>query len=346
MQPESAERLSHRLLSALSEPFDVEGQEVFLEGCIGIGIGPQDAADATQLLSKADMALHRAKADGPGVCSFFEGGMDDAFRSRKAIENDVRQGLNAGWFELHYQPQIAVESGLIVGVEALLRLRHPEKGLISPEAFISIAEETGLIVPIGAWVLRTACHQAVAWQREGCPPIRVAVNLSPIQFQERNLTESVTSALDESGLDPFLLEVEITENILIRDTATVLDVLHKLKTSGVHIAMDDFGTGYSSLGYLQRFPFDRIKIDRSFINDIPDNSGSAAIVGAVIALSKRLGMATTAEGIETKEQLQFLRDEGCEEAQGYYFSRPQPAEDLAALLAQDLSIDPARLKVF
>jgi diguanylate cyclase (GGDEF)-like protein len=345
MQPESAERLSHRLLSILCKPFNVEGQEVFLEGCVGIGIGPQDATDATQLLSKADMALHRAKSDGPGVCCFFEGGMDDAFRSRKAIENDVRQALNSDWFELHYQPQVSVDSGMIVGMEALLRLRHPEKGLISPETFISIAEETGLIVPIGAWVLRTACQQAMAWQRKGWPKIRVAVNLSPIQFQERNLTETIMSALDDSGLAPSLLEVEITENILIRDTATVIDVLHKLKTSGVQIAMDDFGTGYSSLGYLQRFPFDRIKVDRSFIKDIPDSAGSTAIVGAVVALSKRLGMVTTAEGIETREQLEFLKDEGCDEAQGYFFSRPRPAEDLEQILAQDVLEDPANSRL-
>ncbi|MEL6965661.1 MAG: bifunctional diguanylate cyclase/phosphodiesterase, partial [Pseudomonadota bacterium] len=328
MQPEGAERLSHRLLSVLSKPFDVDGQEVFLEGCIGIAIGPHDAGDAAQLLSKADMALHRSKADGAGVCCFFEGGMDDAFRSRKAAENDVRQALNSGWFELHYQPQVAVDGSGVVGVEALLRLRHPEKGLISPETFISVAEETGLIVPIGTWVLRTACQQAMAWQQNGRRPIRVAVNLSPVQFQERNLTETIMLALEDSGLDPTLLEVEITENILIRDTATVIDVLHKLKALGVHIAMDDFGTGYSSLGYLQRFPFDRIKIDRSFIMGVPDDPGSAAIVGAVIALSKRLGMATTAEGIEKIEQLQFLKNEGCDEAQGYFFSRPCQAKDL------------------
>ena len=348
MQPESAERLSHRLLSVLSKPFNIDGQEVFLEGCVGIGIGPQDANDAMQLLAKADMALHRAKSDGPGVCCFFEGGMDDAFRSRKSIENDVRHALNAEWFELHYQPQVAVDNGHTVGVEALLRLRHPEKGLIGPETFIPIAEETGLIVPIGAWVLRTACQQAMSWQRKGHAPIRVAVNLSPIQFQERNLTETIMSALDDSGLDPCMLEVEITENILIRDTATVIDVLHKLKKLGVHIAMDDFGTGYSSLSYLQRFPFDRIKIDRSFIKDIPDNRGSTAIVGAVIALSKRLGMATTAEGIETKEQHEFLKNEGCDEAQGYYFSRPRPADDLQQLFAQGVSVGPAtsKLQVF
>ena len=322
MQPEGAERLSHRLLSTLSKPFDIDGQEAFIDGCIGVAIGPHDANEPEQLLIKADMALHRAKADGPGVCCFFEGGMDVAFKNRKGIENDLRYALSEGWFELHYQPQIEVDRGLVIGVEALLRLRHPEKGLMMPDRFIGIAEETGLIVPIGTWALKAACQQMMTWQQDGLPPIRVAVNLSPIQFQERNLTETIVTALDQSGLDPSLLEVEITENILIRDTATVIDVLYKLKALGVQIAMDDFGTGYSSLGYLQRFPFDRIKIDRSFINDINDNQGSAAIVGAVIALSKRLNMSTTAEGIETIEQLRHLQREGCDEAQGYYFSRP------------------------
>jgi diguanylate cyclase (GGDEF)-like protein len=341
LQPEWAERLSHRLLSALGKPFDVDGQEIFLEGCIGIAIGPHDADDPADLLNKADMALHRAKADGPGVCCFFEGGMDVALKARKAIENDLRRALSEGWFELHYQPQIDIRRETVVGVEALLRLRHPDKGLMMPDKFIAIAEEMGLIVPIGSWVLRTACAQVAAWQRQGLPPMRVAVNLSPIQFQEPHLSAVIIAALADSGLDAALLEVEITENILIRDTATVIDVLHKLKALGVQIAMDDFGTGYSSLGYLQRFPFDRIKIDRSFISDMSANAGSAAIVGAVVALSKRLNMATTAEGIETVEQLRLLRSEGCDEAQGYYFSRPLPAAELIGCIGADLSIQPA-----
>lgn len=338
IQPEGAERLSHRLLSALSKPFDIDGQEVFLEGCIGIAVGPHDANGPSQLLAKADIALHRAKADGPGTCCFFEGGMDVALKNRKRIENDLRRALSEEWFELHYQPQVSIDRGKIAGVEALLRLRHPESGLMMPDRFIAIAEETGLIVPIGTWVLRTACRQAVAWQNMGFPPLRVAVNLSPLQFQEANFSETINAVLVESGLDPTLLEVEITENILIRETATVIDVLHKLKRLGVQIAMDDFGTGYSSLGYLQRFPFDRIKIDRSFIGDMSDNAGSVAIVGAVIALSKRLNMATTAEGIETIEQLNYLKKEGCDEAQGYYFSRPLPTEQLIKRLGRDLSI--------
>lgn len=328
MQPTAAERLSHRLFSALSKPFEIDGQEIYVDGCIGVAIGPHDANEPEELLSKADMALHRAKTDGPGTCRFFEGGMDVAFRSRKSIELDLRRAISEEWFELHYQPQIAVDQGKVIGVEALLRLRHPKNGLMMPDKFIGIAEETGLIVPIGDWVLRTACQQAMVWRRAGMPAIRVAINLSPLQFQDAALTETIMTVLADSGLDAGMLEVEITENILIRDTATVIDVLHKLKALGVQIAMDDFGTGYSSLRYLQRFPFDRIKIDRSFINEMSDNPGSAAIVGAVIALSKRLNMATTAEGIETLEQLEFLKREGCDEAQGYYIGRPMPAADL------------------
>ncbi|MGI9484508.1 MAG: putative bifunctional diguanylate cyclase/phosphodiesterase [Geminicoccaceae bacterium] len=338
VQPSGAERLSQRLFSTLSHPFEIDGQEIFLDACIGVAIGPYDASESEQLLVKADIALHRAKADSPGTCCFFEGGMDVAFKDRKTIENDLRRAISDGWFELHYQPQIDIDREVIVGVEALLRLRHPEKGLMMPDKFIGIAEETGLIVPIGTWVLRTACQQAMTWQKNGLPALRVAVNLSPLQFQEANFTETIVGGLTDSGLDATLLEVEITENILIRDTATVIDVLHKLKELGVQIAMDDFGTGYSSLGYLQRFPFDRIKIDRSFINEMSDGSGSAAIVGAVIALSKRLKMATTAEGIETREQLDYLRNEGCDEAQGFYFGRPMPAADLIKRIGNDLPI--------
>lgn len=338
VQPSGAERLSQRLFSALNKPFEIDGQDIFLDACIGVAIGPYDADRPEKLLINADMALHRAKADSPGTCCFFEGGMDVAFKDRKTIEHDLRRAIADGWFELHYQPQIDVEREVMVGVEALLRLRHPEKGLMMPDKFIGIAEETGLIVPIGTWVLRTACQQAMDWQQRGLPALRVAVNLSPLQFQEANFTETVIRSLADTGLDASLLEVEITENILIRDTATVIDVLHKLKELGVQIAMDDFGTGYSSLGYLQRFPFDRIKIDRSFINEMTDGSGSAAIVGAVIALSKRLNMATTAEGIETREQLDYLRNEGCDEAQGYYFGKPMPAADLIERIGKDLPV--------
>jgi len=328
MQPAAAERLSKRLLSVLRDPFEIDGHELFVAGSIGVAIGPHDASQPDDLLTKADVALHRAKADGHGACQFFEGGMDLAVRSRKAVELDIRRAIAEDWLELHYQPQVAVDSGKMIGVEALIRLRHPEKGLMMPDTFIGIAEETGLILPIGSWVLKTACQQAMSWRQQGLPALRVAVNLSPMQFRESDLTETVIAALAESSLEPSFLEVEITENILIRDTATVTDVLHKFKALGIQIAMDDFGTGYSSLKYLQHFPFDRIKIDRSFIKDIHEDQDSAAIVGAVIALSKRLNMSTTAEGVETLEQLNYLKKESCDEAQGYYFGRPMPASEL------------------
>ena len=334
VQPLGAERLANRLLEELRKPFDVDGQELFLDASLGVAIGPHDAGDPEQLLIKADIALHGSKAEGPGFCHFFEGGMDDAFRARKRIEQDLRTALNEGWFELHYQPQVSVDEEKVIGVEALIRLRHPEHGLMMPDQFISIAEESGLIVPIGDWVLRQACEQASSWQRQGLPAVRVAVNLSPAQFKDSRLVDLVTTVLSESSLDPRLLEVEITESVLIRETRIVVEVLHKLKAVGVQIAMDDFGTGYSSLGYLLRFPFDRIKIDRSFIKDMMKNPDAAAIVGAVVALSRRLNMSTTAEGVETFEQFLRLREESCHEVQGYYFGRPMLAEAVSDLLTQ------------
>jgi diguanylate cyclase (GGDEF)-like protein len=332
VQPVNAESLAQRLLAAVIEPFDAEGHEVFANISLGVALGPTDGDDAERLLIKADMALYRAKGEGRGVCRFYEEGMDESFRTRKRIEDDLRRGLAEGWFELHYQPQVAVDDSRIVGVEALLRFRHPERGLIMPDRFIPIAEETGLIVPIGRWVLQEACRQATAWQKEGLPPIRVAVNLSPAQFRGPDLVATVTKALDDARLDPALLEVEITENVLIRDTVTVLEVLQRLQALGVKIAMDDFGTGYSSLSYLQRFPFDRIKIDRSFVQGLSDNQDSAAIVGAVVALGRSLKMATTAEGVETLRQFIYLKQEACDEVQGFYFGRPVPADQLAEVL--------------
>ncbi|MGH1477449.1 MAG: putative bifunctional diguanylate cyclase/phosphodiesterase [Geminicoccales bacterium] len=338
LQPTGAERLTSRLLDALREPFQVEGHELFIDANVGVAIGPHDAGDPEQLLIKADIALHGAKEEGRGLCHFFEGGMDVAFRARKQIEQDLRTALAEGWFELFYQPQVGVREGRIVGVEALIRLRHPENGLLMPDHFIPIAEESGMIIPIGDWVLRQACAQVSAWQKQGLSSFRVAVNLSPAQFRESDLAETISAVLAGSGLAPSLLEVEITENVLIRETRNVVDVLHKLKKLGVQIAMDDFGTGYSSLSYLLRFPFDRIKIDRSFVKDITENPDAAAIVGAVVALGRRLNMSITAEGVETPEQLAYLKREDCHEVQGYYFGRPMPADAITDLLAEDFSV--------
>lgn len=331
-QPLGAERLTSRLLDALREPFKVNGEQLFIGVNIGVAIGPHDADSPEQLLINADIALHGAKTEGRGLCHFFEGGMDVAFRARKQIEQDIRTGLDEGWFELHYQPQVAVDSEAIVGVEALIRLRHPEKGLIRPDHFIPIAEETGLIVPVGDWVLREACQQAARWQALGLPPLRVAVNLSPVQFGDGDLAEAVLKILAESHLDPHLFEVEITESVLIRETRNVINVLEKLQAHGVQIAMDDFGTGYSSLSYLLRFPFDRIKIDRSFVKDMTENPNAAAIVGAVVALARRLNMSIIAEGVETYEQFLRLKEEACHEVQGYYFGRPLPAAEVTEMI--------------
>ncbi len=337
MQPGGAESLSNRLLRAFSEPFEVDGQQIYASASIGVAIGPHDADDPEQLMIKADMALHRAKSEGRGVCHFFEDGMDIAFRARKQVEQDLRRALSEGWFELHYQPQISVDVGTIVGAEALLRLRHPDQGLMMPDRFISIAEETGLIVPIGAWVLHATCQQAAAWRKAGLPEIRVAVNLSPTQFRQAGLVDTVADALEKADLEPHQLEVEITESVLIRDTAAVTESLQKLRQMGVKIAMDDFGTGYSSLSYLQRFPFDRIKIDRSFVKDMTENPDAAAIVGAVVALGRSLNMSTTAEGVETLTQLNYLREKACNEVQGYYFGRPMPAEALEGILREGIT---------
>ncbi len=323
-QPRGANTLCHRLLKALTQPYELAGHSIPAGSSVGVAMFPADADKAESLLIKADMALYRAKADGRGTSRFFEEGMDKVFRNRKRIEEDLRRALEGDWFELHYQPQIAVQSEEIVGVEALLRLRHPTKGIVPPLDFMAVAEETGLIVPIGRWALRKACTDAASWRRKDGQPIRVAVNLSPIQFRQPTLVQDVKDALLEAKLDPTLLEIEITENVLLHDTALVLNTLNRLKSLGVLIAMDDFGTGYSSLSYLQRFPFDRIKIDQSFIRELSSNPDAAAIVRAVVALGRSLNISTTAEGVETAPQFAYLKGEVCDEVQGYYFDKPLP----------------------
>ena len=329
-QPNGVGALSTRVLQAIARPFELDAGEVLIGASLGIAIYPEHSCDPDQLLINADMAMYRAKADGRGNARFFEAGMDVALRTRKEIEQELRQGLAEGWFELHYQPQVAVDASDVVGAEALLRLRHPDKGLVPPGEFIKIAEDTGLIVPIGEWALRTACAEAATWQRPGQPPIRVGVNLSVAQFRQAGLVDVVADALAESGLPPALLELEITESILMRDTASALELLDRLRALGVRIAMDDFGTGYSSLSYLHLFPFDRIKIDRSFVQDLSRNIEAAAIVRAIVGLGRSLNMMTTAEGVEKQVQLAYLEDEACDEVQGFYFGRPVPAAEFAA----------------
>jgi diguanylate cyclase (GGDEF)-like protein/PAS domain S-box-containing protein len=327
-QPGDASALAGRLIESLQAPFDIEGHQVLIGTSIGIAISPADGRSGEALLKAADMALYRAKAEGRGRWRFFEAGMDARMQQRRALEIDLRRAVQAGEFELFYQPIVAIPSRQVTGLEALLRWRHPQRGLVPPDTFIPLAEETGLIVPLGDWVLRQACREAAGWA--GAP--KIAVNLSPAQFTGPQLLETIAGALQESGLDPARLELEITETAMLQDTEATLATLHRMKALGVRIAMDDFGTGYSSLSYLRRFPFDKVKIDRSFTSEIGQSPQSAAIIGAVADLCSGLAMTTTAEGVETEPQFQALLRMGCQEAQGYLFSRPLPAAEIPGLL--------------
>jgi diguanylate cyclase (GGDEF)-like protein len=327
-QPKDATTLANRLIEAISAPYDLDGHQVVVGLSIGIAIAPDDGGQAHDLLKSADMALYRAKADGRGVYRFFEADMDARMQARRTLELDLRSAIVNGEFELFYQPLVETRTERVRGFEALIRWRHPRHGLVPPIEFIPLAEETGLIVPIGEWALHQACRDAAAWPDD----VNVAVNLSPIQFKCKNLVATVMTALARAGLPPHRLELEITESVLLHESQTTLAMLHQLRDLGVRISMDDFGTGYSSLGYLRKFPFDKIKIDRSFVRDMSDREDSLAIVRAVTAMGASLGMTTTAEGVETREQLEQLRKEGCTEVQGYLFSRPRPAAEINELL--------------
>jgi EAL domain-containing protein (putative c-di-GMP-specific phosphodiesterase class I) len=293
-------------------------------------VGPADGRTCDELLRNADLALYRAKGDGRGAYRFFEPEMDAQMQARRGMEYDMRRALAAGEFEMHYQPVVNLARDAISGFEALLRWRHPQKGTISPATFIPVAEETGFIVALGDWAIRQSCVAAAAWPGH----TKIAVNLSPAQFRSSGLVQTVVDALAASGLPAERLELEITETALLQENKATVDTLYQLRELGVRIALDDFGTGYSSLSYLRSFPFDRIKIDRSFIKDI-HRAGSLHIVRAVAALAKGLGMDTTAEGVETLEQRAAVKAEGCTEMQGFLFSRPRPAREIAELYFAD-----------
>jgi diguanylate cyclase (GGDEF)-like protein len=329
--PSDVADLAARIRDALTRPYELEGHQVPADVSIGISIAPDDTGDPDQLLKNADMALYRSKADGRGTFRFFEPQMDERVKARRALELDLRNAIVHGEFELYYQPLVNLQRQAISGCETLLRWHHPARGMVSPAEFIPVAEETGLINQIGEWVLREACVEAVSWP----PDIAVAVKLSPVQFKNQNLAQLVLSALAHSGLPAHRLELEITEAVLLQNNEATLATLHRLRELGVRVAMDDFGTGYSSLSYLRSFPFDKIKIDRSFINDIADKDESGAIVQAVTSLASRLNMATTAEGVETEAQLQIIERLGCTEMQGYLYSRPVPASQLIGLLSMN-----------
>jgi diguanylate cyclase (GGDEF)-like protein len=328
MQPAEATALAHRIIETVRAPFDLDGTQVVIGTSVGIAVGPADGTAPDQLIRNADLALYRAKSDGRGTYRFFEREMDAQMQVRRVLEQDLRKALAAGEFELHYQPVVNLASNDVSGFEALIRWRHPERGMVPPAAFIPVAEEIGLISVLGEWAIRQACAAAVKWP-DG---IRVAVNLSPAQFRTPGLVQVVVSALAATGLSAEQLELEITEGTLLQDSEATLSTLYQLRALGVRIAMDDFGTGYSSLSYLQSFPFDKIKIDRSFVKDITDGVGSLNIVRAVAAMANGLGMTTTAEGVETVEQMETVRAEGCTEMQGFLFSKPLPAGDIERLL--------------
>lgn len=323
-QPENVDVLARRLIEALAVPFDLDEHHIATGASIGIALAVDGTDDPDLLLKNADVALYRAKAEGRGTFRFFEPAMEALLRKRRQLEQDLRRALAEHWFEIHFQPQMDLARGKPTGFEALLRLRHPERGLMLPADFIPVAEETGLILPLGEWVLRRACAEALTWPSG----LRVAVNLSPAQFKHPDLTGLIAGVLRDTGLPPDRLELEITESVMLQDAEATLATLTRLRALGMHIAMDDFGVGCSSLSYLRRFPFDKIKIDRSFIEGLGSAGHDDTIVRAVIALGRSLGMAITAEGVETLEQLGRLCGEACNEVQGFYFGQPLPAAEI------------------
>ncbi len=334
-QPSEATALARCLVAELARPFDIDGREVVIGASVGVVLAQDGLTTTEALLKCANLALRRAKEEGRGRSCLFEAEMDIRVQARRMLELDLRGALALGQFEVFYQPLVKTRTGAVSGFEALLRWRHPQRGLVSPAVFIPVAEEVGLIAAIGTWVLARACADAVTWP-DG---LKVAVNLSPEQFRGRFLVDEVANALAASGLPASRLELEITESTLIQDDESVLATLHAFRALGVRIAMDDFGTGYSSLSYLRRFPFDKIKIDQSFVRGMTDQADCLAIVRAVIGLGRSLGIAVNAEGVETLEQFDALRREGCGELQGFLFSRPRPGGEVADMLLDSAAVE-------
>jgi EAL domain-containing protein (putative c-di-GMP-specific phosphodiesterase class I) len=324
--------VAQKILAAVVKPLIVGAQECHITASIGISTYPDDSEDTQSLLKNADMSMYRAKEQGKNKYQFYSALMNDHTVDRLALESGLRHALEHNEFVLHYQPKVDIGSGRITGMEALLRWRQRATELIPPAQFIALAEETGLIVPIGEWVLKTACSRNRLWRKQGLPPLRMGVNLSTRQFAHENLLQDVARALVATGLDPGALEFEITESMVMHEPERAVKLLTRLKDMGIHLSIDDFGTGYSSLSYLKRLPLDSVKIDRSFIRDIPGDADDCAITGAIIAMAHSLRLKVIAEGVETGEQLGFLREHGCDEMQGYYFSKPLPEDEFLRLL--------------
>jgi diguanylate cyclase (GGDEF)-like protein len=326
---DAPDKLARDILEGIAQPFRVEGNEIVPSTSIGIAIAPQDGSDGGNLLRNADLALYRAKEAGRGTYAFFEESLNQQAQERRQLESDLRLAVERDEFELRFQPLFDLKENRICSFEALLRWNHPTRGMIAPSEFVPIAEDTGLIVPIGTWAIRNACAEAAAWPDS----VRVGVNVSPVQFHRGGLNEIILLALADSGLPPARLEIEITESIFLEGSETTLRLLHSLRALGVRVALDDFGTGYSSLSYLQSFPFDKLKIDRSFIQNLLTRQGASAIVRAITELAHALGIETTAEGVEETAQLMELRAHGCSSVQGYLFAEPMTAEEVRRLFA-------------
>jgi diguanylate cyclase (GGDEF)-like protein len=328
----SAATVAQKIITAIAKPFMLLGQEFRVTASIGISIYPADGRDEQTLTKNADIAMYQAKEDGKNTFQFYSEKLNANTLERLTLESSLRHALERGEFQLHYQAKRDMGSGQITGMEALLRWQHPDLGMVAPMQFIPVAEATGLIVPIGKWVLHTACLQNVAWQNQGLPRLRIAVNLAARQFYDENLVSDIAAALKSTGMEASLLEVEIHESLLIRDIERTLRTLTALRALGVKIAIDDFGTGYSSLSTLQRFPLDTIKIDRSFIRDITAQDDNSMLTTAIIAMGKSLSLTVVAQGVETKEQADLLRTHACDEFQGFYFNKPMSAQEFTELL--------------
>jgi len=333
-EPKQVAAVARKILSALVEPMSIQGQECRVTASIGICMYPSEGRNEQSLMKNADIAMYRAKEDGKNNYKFYSEEINIHTFERMALETSLRRGLERNEFFLHYQAKLDLHTKRVTGVEALVRWQHPDLGVVPPVQFIPLAEETGLIVPIGKWVLNTACAQNVAWQREGLPPLSMAVNLSARQFADEDLVKDIADALENSGMTPELLELELTESMVIQNPERAGKVLAEIKRLGVRLAIDDFGVGYSSLTHLKRFPIDTLKVDRSFIHDLPQDPEDKAICQAIIAMGKSLNLTVVAEGVETLDQQTFLQDNNCDQMQGFFFSKPIPSDQFAALLRE------------
>jgi EAL domain-containing protein (putative c-di-GMP-specific phosphodiesterase class I)/CheY-like chemotaxis protein len=336
--PAPVSQYAGELLRAAAEPLVIAGTEVLLSACVGIALYPQDGDDFETLLKNADAALSKARETGRNTFYYFTQDLNERARHALAMAAELRRAIKQGWFVLHYQPQVDTTNGSVGAVEALIRMQHPERGLIQPNEFISVAEETGMILPIGAWVIREACRQLKRWH-DGGHHIAMAINLSPLQFTDPELFATIATIIAEEGIDPHAIELEFTESAIMHNVTATLGVMKRLKSMGVRLSIDDFGTGYSSLNYLKQFPIDRIKIDQSFVHNLTTSPADASIVQAIVAMSRALGVTTVAEGVETESQAGYLRSLHCDHLQGFFLGHPAPAAEIETLLGSKQLID-------